>query len=100
MSCCGIEGTLTKGVDWAARLLHFEAVDWETKVFINNHFVGEYVGGYLPFCVDITDYLAEDDKQNELVVRVWIRRMPIGSSVASRYWKRIHLVYGYIRYLA
>ena len=52
-------------------LLHFEAVDWETKVFINHQFVGEHVGGYLPFWFDISDYLAEGDVQNELVVQVW-----------------------------
>ncbi len=52
-------------------LLHFEAVDWETKVFINNQFVGEHIGGYLPFWFDITDYLVEDNVQNELVVLVW-----------------------------
>jgi beta-galactosidase/beta-glucuronidase len=52
-------------------LLHFEAVDWETKVFVNNQAVGEHVGGYLPFWIDITDYLAGGEVQNELLVSVW-----------------------------
>jgi beta-galactosidase/beta-glucuronidase len=52
-------------------LLHFGAVDWMTKVFVNNQLVGEHVGGYLPFWFDITDYLAEGDVQNELLVSVW-----------------------------
>jgi beta-galactosidase/beta-glucuronidase len=52
-------------------LLHFEAVDWETKVFINNHLVGEHAGGYLPFWFDITDYLAVGEAQTELTVSVW-----------------------------
>jgi beta-galactosidase/beta-glucuronidase len=52
-------------------LLHFEAVDWETKVFVNDQPVGEHVGGYLPFWFDITDYLAGGQAQNELLVSVW-----------------------------
>ena len=62
-------------------LLHFEAVDWETKVFINEQLVGEHVGGYLPFSFDITDFLlpapdegvADDDGDgvNDLLISVW-----------------------------
>jgi beta-galactosidase/beta-glucuronidase len=52
-------------------LLHFEAVDWETKVLINNQPVGEHAGGYLPFWFDITDYLAGGEAKNELLVSVW-----------------------------
>ncbi|MBI4732300.1 MAG: beta-galactosidase [Chloroflexi bacterium] len=50
-------------------LLHFGAVDWETKVFVNDQPVGEHVGGYLPFWFDVTDVL--QDGENELKVRVW-----------------------------
>jgi beta-galactosidase/beta-glucuronidase len=52
-------------------LLHFEAVDWETKVFVNDQLVGKHTGGYLPFWFDITDYLAGGETQNELLVSVW-----------------------------
>jgi beta-galactosidase/beta-glucuronidase len=52
-------------------LLHFEAVDWESSVFVNNQQVGEHAGGYLPFWFDITDYLARDEIQNDLLVSVW-----------------------------
>jgi len=52
-------------------LLHFEAVDWETSVFVNDQLVGEHTGGYLPFWFDITDYLAGCGVQNELLVSVW-----------------------------
>ncbi len=56
---------------WRGRrtLLHFGAVDWEAKVFVNGRTVGEHVGGYLPFWFDITDVLVNGD--NELVVSVW-----------------------------
>jgi beta-galactosidase/beta-glucuronidase len=50
-------------------LLHFGAVDWETKVFVNNQPVGDHVGGYVPFWFDITDAL--QNGENELTVSVW-----------------------------
>jgi beta-galactosidase/beta-glucuronidase len=50
-------------------LLHFGAVDWETKVFVNNQPVGRHVGGYLPFWFDITEEINEGE--NELTVSVW-----------------------------
>jgi beta-galactosidase/beta-glucuronidase len=50
-------------------LLHFGAVDWQTRVFVNGQPVGEHVGGYLPFWFDVTDVL--HDGENELIVQVW-----------------------------
>jgi beta-galactosidase/beta-glucuronidase len=45
-------------IPWNMRcILHFGAVDQSCKVFINNQAVGEHTGGYLPFSVDITDYI-------------------------------------------
>lgn len=38
-------------------LLHFGAVDQVAKVWVNDTFVGEHEGGYLPFYFDITDVL-------------------------------------------
>lgn len=56
---------------WRGRrvLLHFGAVDWQTRAFINNQPVGEHVGGYLPFWFDVTDALRAGG--NELIVQVW-----------------------------
>lgn len=50
-------------------LLHFGAVDWECKVYVNGQMVGGHTGGYIPFSFDITDYLV--DGENELVVGVF-----------------------------
>lgn len=50
-------------------LLHFGAVDWECRVYVNGQQVGSHVGGYCPFSFDITDQLL--DGENELVVRVY-----------------------------
>jgi hypothetical protein len=57
---------------WAGKrvLLHFEAVDWETQVWLNGQLVGQHRGGYDPFFFEITDLLKPEAEQ-ELVVRVW-----------------------------
>jgi hypothetical protein len=51
-------------------LLHIEAADWETAVWINDKEIGTHRGGYDPFTFDITGALADSGRQ-ELVVRVW-----------------------------
>lgn len=61
--------TLTDDFKGKRVLLHFEAVDWKCKVFVNKQEVGEHIGGYNPFCFDITDKLT--DGENTLTVRVW-----------------------------
>ena len=61
--------TLPESFKGKRTLLHFGAVDWECKVFINKKEVGSHVGGYCPFSMDITDAL--NDGENELVVRVY-----------------------------
>ncbi|MBO5882911.1 MAG: beta-galactosidase [Clostridia bacterium] len=45
--------------EWCGKrvLLHFEASDYETAVFVNGKTVGIHRGGYTPFCFDITDKL-------------------------------------------
>ena len=39
-------------------LLKFEAVDWQSEVYINGHRIGRHSGGYDGFEFDITDALA------------------------------------------
>ncbi len=51
-------------------LLHFGAVDWETTVWVNGQHVGEHLGGYDPFSLDITAALRKESPQ-EVVVAVW-----------------------------
>ena len=50
-------------------LLHFGAVDWHCRVFVNARLVGEHIGGFDPFSFDITDALNEGE--NDLVVSVY-----------------------------
>ncbi|MDE5991136.1 MAG: glycoside hydrolase family 2 [Clostridia bacterium] len=46
-------------------LLHFGAVDYECKVYINGCEVGRHIGGYTSFEIDVTNFLQE---QNQLIV--------------------------------
>ncbi|MGD8867425.1 MAG: glycoside hydrolase family 2 TIM barrel-domain containing protein [Gemmatimonadales bacterium] len=51
-------------------LLHFGAVDWEARVWVNGMPVGVHRGGYDPFGFEITEALQPGAPQ-ELVVSVW-----------------------------
>jgi len=50
-------------------LLHFEASDWESSVYINGQRIGQHRGGYDPFSFDVTPYLKKG--KNQLHVCVW-----------------------------
>jgi hypothetical protein len=58
--------------EWSGKqaLLHFEAVDWETKLWVNGEEIGSHRGGYDPFFFDITDALKKKGEQ-EIIIRVW-----------------------------
>lgn len=49
-------------------LLHFEAVDYQTTVFVNGKKVGTHIGGHTPFSFDVTEFLTSE--KNELVLRI------------------------------
>ncbi len=57
---------------WNGRriLLHLDAVDWESEVFINGQSVGLHRGGYDPAMYDITPQLRGSGPQ-EMIVRVY-----------------------------
>jgi len=50
-------------------LLHFGAVDWEARVWVNGTEIGSHRGGYDPFTLDVTPALRGG--REELVVAVW-----------------------------
>ena len=50
-------------------LLHIQASDWETSVYVNGEKAGQHRGGYDPFSFDITDYLVKGD--NQLNICAW-----------------------------
>ncbi len=49
-------------------LLHFEAVDYEATVWVNDRQMGTHTGGNVPFSLDVTEVIREGE--NSLVVRV------------------------------
>ncbi len=51
-------------------MLNFGAVDWKADVWLNDIKIGSHQGGYSPFSIDITSFLAKDKAQH-LVVKVW-----------------------------
>lgn len=61
--------TLDSRFDGKRCILHFGAVDWQCKVFVNGELAGKHTGGYCPFSFDITDNLV--DGENELIVKVY-----------------------------
>ena len=50
-------------------LLHFGAVDYITRVWVDDKFVGEHVGGWTPFYFDITDFAKEG--KNTIIVNAY-----------------------------
>ena len=56
---------------WGGRRvrLHFGAVDFDARVWVNGRLVGRHVGGYAPFCFDVTS-VANVGGGNTVVVYV------------------------------
>jgi autotransporter-associated beta strand protein len=51
-------------------VLHLDAVNWQSHVYVNGQSVGIHKGGYDPFSYDITPYLTNGGPQ-ELIVQVY-----------------------------
>ncbi|MDD3958426.1 MAG: hypothetical protein PHO96_06015, partial [Candidatus Izemoplasmatales bacterium] len=50
-------------------ILHFGAIDQEAKVYVNDSFATKHLGGFTPFKVDITDYVASDAFSLKVIVK-------------------------------
>lgn len=66
-------------------LLHIGAADQVADVYVNGKHMGNHVGGYEAFTVDITEAVQEE---NQLVIRVWddlrSKVLPYGKQTLSR----------------
>jgi hypothetical protein len=64
--------TFTVPPAWVGRriILHLDAVNWQSTVYINGQNVGVHKGGYDPVSYDITPYLIGSGPQ-ELIVQVY-----------------------------
>ena len=81
---------------WAERKgrtlrLHFEGVYQKAEVFINGQKAGQHAYGYTPFTVDVTPYLYQDNRENEVVVKVDNSKQPncrwySGSGIYRHVW--------------
>lgn len=67
-------------------IITFGAVDYKADLFINSFHLYSHEGGYLPFSVDITDYLAMDT-DNKLTLRVEDINDP-SQLRGKQYWKQ------------
>lgn len=50
-------------------MIHFGAVDYEARVYINHRYIGKHTGGYTPFSFDISDFV--HDGENIVTVKVY-----------------------------
>ena len=71
--------------------LHFEGVYQKAEVFVNGQKAGQHAYGYTPFTVDITPYLYEDKRENEVLVKVNNSEQPncrwySGSGIYRHVW--------------
>ena len=66
-------------------LLHFGAVDQIAKVYVNDEYVGEHEGGYLPFSFDITKYVKkENNRLRVVVIDTLSKNYPYGKQCRNR----------------
>jgi beta-galactosidase/beta-glucuronidase len=63
--------TFDFGLDSAGKrvLLHFGAVDFEARAWLNGSYLGKHVGGYSPFSFEVTDDIIEGENLLSLEVR-------------------------------
>ncbi|AOZ93661.1 glycoside hydrolase family 2 protein [Paenibacillus crassostreae] len=66
-------------------LLHFGAVDYEAKVWVNGKVVVQHEGGHTPFHADITDVLAEGD--NTVVVKATDYSRDVTLPRGKQFWE-------------
>ena len=102
----GIEDSIKHEIVWYKRsficsklegertIIHFEAADYETKLWVNGQYVGSHRGGHVPFQFEITNEILAGE--NEIVVRVEDRNsceQPIG----KQSWKEDNFLCWYTR---
>lgn len=54
------------------KLIYFEGVNYQCKVYLNGEHLGDHVGGYAPFSFDVTGKLKE---KNDLILKVDNKRL-------------------------
>ena len=68
-------------------LLHFGAVDYRARVWVNGQLVAEHEGGQTPFSADITDALRGDKAEQVIVVRAEDDPHDLTQPRGKQYWE-------------
>lgn len=63
--------SLGESLEGQRLIIHFGAVDFESKVFVNGKYVGEHIGGSTPFSFDITELVDENLDEQIVTVRAF-----------------------------
>ena len=71
--CCWYQRDFTLARHSGRSLLHFGAVDYHARVWLNGHLVATHEGGHTPFSADITRALNDSGQQT---VTVWVEDDP------------------------
>src|SRR5690606_16228128 len=66
-------------------LLHFGAVDYAAKVWVNGYYIGSHEGGHTPFTFDVTQWVRPG--QNTVVVRAEDDMNDLELPRGKQYWK-------------
>ncbi|MCI1975255.1 MAG: hypothetical protein LKJ51_04990 [Limosilactobacillus sp.] len=74
-------------------LLHFEAVDYQCQLWLNDHFIGSHTGGHTPFTIDISKWVTATNKLEIRVEDVNATDQPIG----KQSWKDHNFLCWYTR---
>jgi len=67
-------------------LLHFQAVDYECRVYLDGLLVGMHTGGQAPFSFEITSFI-KDESAHQLVVYVFDPSTDLFLPRGKQYWK-------------
>ncbi|WP_409342059.1 glycoside hydrolase family 2 protein [Paenibacillus sp. MBLB4367] len=77
--------TLPAEFDGKRTILHFGAVDYEAKVWVNGRLAASHEGGHTPFAADVTDALQAGS--NTIVVRAQDYSKDLTLPRGKQYWK-------------
>ena len=67
-------------------LLRFNAVDYESTVWVDGQFFGGHRGGHVPFEIDVTDAFRSDPASKRLTLRVRDSPYDLAQPRGKQYW--------------
>lgn len=86
-TCCWYRRDFEADTGAGRLILHFGAVDYAARVWVNDVFVAAHEGGHTPFCADISDALRPDGPQ-VLTVQVHDDPLDLAKPRGKQDWLR------------